>query len=217
MKRHMRIVAVVTVAVIGLTACGDDDDSSGGDDAGRDELIESMVSEGAPRQEAECFVDELGVEDAERIFGSEDDDLSDADIERASEALEACAGAGGGDDSDPADEDAAAASDDGADGGDLSELSACIEGEGPQVESSSVPEDLREAVGIVDAITVVTDDGGTGSVTLYEDMEAAGVAREAESSLENDGVTIGQMNEIVYVYTGSESGIDAIEGCMQMG
>lgn len=96
----------------------------------------------------------------------------------------------------------------------LSDVQSCVEGEGLQVEGSPVPPDLNVSLGIVGTITVFSDNGGTGAITLYESVDSATEAREAESDFENDGVAIGQSNEIVYVYTGDEAGLFAIERCV---
>ncbi|MCB0995061.1 MAG: hypothetical protein KDB21_08230 [Acidimicrobiales bacterium] len=85
MKRMVGTIALVGVLGFGAVACGDDDDSGGGANS---ELVDRMVAEGAPRDEAECMVDKLG-DDAE-VFLSADEEISEEMGEKLFEALTEC-------------------------------------------------------------------------------------------------------------------------------
>jgi polyhydroxyalkanoate synthesis regulator phasin len=84
--RVVLITSAVFTLTVGLTACGDDDE---GGSSNAQALIDAMVSEGAPEEEARCLVDELG-DDAERLWTSDDADLSEEDMEKFEEALKEC-------------------------------------------------------------------------------------------------------------------------------
>lgn len=58
-------------------------------------VIAAMISEGAPPEQARCVVEKLGTE-AERIFTAADQDLTEADIQLLTTALETCAATGAG-------------------------------------------------------------------------------------------------------------------------
>lgn len=79
--------ALVTAAALsfGLVMAG-----CGGDDGGGQAVIDAMIDEGAPPEAARCVVEELGAEDAERIFVAEDQELSEDDMENMLDALEKC-------------------------------------------------------------------------------------------------------------------------------
>jgi hypothetical protein len=89
----MRVRAVAAAAalpalVLAGAACGSDDDG-GADGGDRQELVDSMVSEGATEDQARCFVDELG-DDAERLYTAADAELSEEDLSRIAEAFRTC-------------------------------------------------------------------------------------------------------------------------------
>ena len=52
-------------------------------------VTDAMIAEGAPPALARCMVEQLG-DDAERLFTASDDELSDADTNKLTTALEAC-------------------------------------------------------------------------------------------------------------------------------
>lgn len=85
-RRRLGLVAMAALLVmaLGLVACGDDD----GGEINQD-LVDAMVSEGATEEEARCFIEEVG-SDAERIFLASDDELSEDDLEKVLDAVEAC-------------------------------------------------------------------------------------------------------------------------------
>lgn len=213
MKSIWKASAVAAVVML-AAACGDDDDSAA-DDPARQDLVDAMVSEGASEDEANCFIDELGLDDAERIYGADEADLSEDDMDKTLSAFEECSSSD--DESDDNDDDASSDDDSGDDesaSGDLSAMKDCAESAGLTVANSTAPDDLNESLGIVDSFTVVSSQGGAGSVTLYTDGDLATEAREVESDLESDGVTIGQMNELVYTYSGDSDGLASLEGCL---
>lgn len=224
MKRFMKLAAMVALAGA-VAACGGDDDSEA-DDPDVQELIDAMVSEGATTEQARCFIDELGFDDAERIYGADDADLSEDDMNSALAAFEACGAMEGGDggESGTVDEEGLADEGDGEDAaagdetaaGDLAEMRSCVSGGGLQVGESSAPPELDESIGIVDSFTVASESGGVGVVTLYEDGDLATEAREFQSSTEGDvdGLTIGQIDELVYSYMGDDPGLAVLEGCL---
>ena len=78
-------MAAMIVMAVGLVGCGGDDD----DAKINQDLVDAMVSEGATEEEARCFIEEVG-SDAERIFNAEDEDLSEEDLEKVLNAVEAC-------------------------------------------------------------------------------------------------------------------------------
>lgn len=89
MLRPAATFAVASTLALGLLfgACGGDDDDGG--DSADQALIDAMVSEGATEEQARCFIDELG-DDADRIYGADEDDLSEEDLERALQAFQDC-------------------------------------------------------------------------------------------------------------------------------
>ena len=86
-----RLVVTAVAAVTTLSACGGGGgaEEAGVDDATRQKLIDAMVSEGAPKENAECIVDGLG-NDAERLWTADDADLSDEEKDRFTAVVEKC-------------------------------------------------------------------------------------------------------------------------------
>jgi hypothetical protein len=86
----MRIRIMATGAALGivtLAGCGSDGAGSG---AEREQLVQAMVSEGATETQADCFIDRVGEDDAQRIFEADDAELSESDMEAIERALAAC-------------------------------------------------------------------------------------------------------------------------------
>jgi serine/threonine protein kinase HipA of HipAB toxin-antitoxin module len=94
----------MALATISLSACGDSDQAApptesaaattAADDGqlapgNRALLIEAMVSEGGTREDAECLVDALGA-DAERLWNTPDEDLTEEESEQFFAAAEKC-------------------------------------------------------------------------------------------------------------------------------
>lgn len=93
----------------------------------------------------------------------------------------------------------------------------CLEQEGYTVSSdSSTPDDVKEATGITDQLTIVSDAGGAGSITYYETEEQAITASQAESENQESGSVIGRTGPATYVYAGEdlEEGGGAIRRCL---
>lgn len=86
-----RLGLAVSLLVLGLAlplaGCGDD--SGELSEAERDELVETLVAEGASRDEAECFVDELEG-DLGRLINSDEAELSEDDAKALTAALTKC-------------------------------------------------------------------------------------------------------------------------------
>lgn len=89
-KRLIGIGVASVALVFGAVACGDDGDSGGGDAEVDQELVDTLMSEGATREEAECFIGALG-DDAELMIGAdepEDQETADRLLEAVTECTE---------------------------------------------------------------------------------------------------------------------------------
>ena len=74
-------VALVAALVLTLGACGDDYDS---------DLVDALKATGASQEEAECFIDEVGEDDAQRFVDLGDKEPSQDDVEKFLGAIEEC-------------------------------------------------------------------------------------------------------------------------------
>ena len=83
--RVRTIAAAAAIGALALAGCG----GGGSDDSTRQEIVDSMVSEGATEEQANCFVDELG-DDAQRLYEMEDDEATEEDMTQVIEAMSEC-------------------------------------------------------------------------------------------------------------------------------
>lgn len=73
--------ALAAVLALTLTACGDDYD---------EDLVNDLKDQGASQEEAECFIDELGEDDARDFVKLGDAEPAPDDLEKYLDALDEC-------------------------------------------------------------------------------------------------------------------------------
>ncbi|MEX0783695.1 MAG: hypothetical protein WD557_13705 [Dehalococcoidia bacterium] len=82
-KRRAILLSFGAISLFGLVA------AACGGDPSNDEIVDRLVDEGLSEDQATCMVDELG-DDAGRLFGADEDEISDEDAEKLFGAVFSC-------------------------------------------------------------------------------------------------------------------------------
>ncbi len=204
MRRLM--VGAFALAVL-AGGCGDDgDDGASAED--RDRAVSALVADGSSEEHAQCIVDALGPDDAERMMSADQSELSESETGKYTQAAIDCMPEPGeeGSPADALDEVTTASAD-------LDQVQTCLEDAGFDVSNASSDTDPG-TTGATGALGITSSDGelGTGTVTLYDLLTDADDARKAAEEGAGDDVEVGQRGTVVYSIVGE--GADLVEGCL---
>jgi len=82
MRKLTKVAVAAAALTLTLTACGGDDYD--------EDTVDALKALGASQEEAECFIDELGEDDAKKFLEASDGEVAPEDSEKYLAALDEC-------------------------------------------------------------------------------------------------------------------------------
>ena len=211
MKIRTTATTTALVAALALTlgACGDDYDA---------DLVDALEAQGASQEEAECFIDEIGEDDAQGFLDNIDADSPPDNADEIIAALDECgvapddAGSAETPESTPEETEVTDTDTEGTEdtapeaGAAIDDIAACLESAGLDVNTDDGPPARIDVLG-----------AGSGAVFFYADAAQASDASGQFIDTFGGGDTefvSGSNGEVAYYYLNSSDEASQLEGCL---
>lgn len=190
-----------------LAACGGDDHDA--------DLVEDLEALGASRVEAECLIDELGADDAERFVDIADADSPPDNADEIVAALDECGVEADGPDASTAEPEETTPpagptgpTDEATDGADIQVVAGCLADAGL---------DATVDEGTLPRIDLLGADAGRGAVFFYAGLDEAADASSQFTDTFGGGeeeFVSGSSGSVAYYYVGPSEEGAVIQECL---